>query len=815
MDRVNVYPNQRIGITDYENGAGGKLVRANQLREARSFILPTGRTTGAAATSARILGGFNFDTISYGVDTTATLNRGTGILPFLDESGNLLYGYVSGGEGATSIIVDFSAAAPSSTQAVWVRLTQTAGEFGNRVFWNPTGSGSEFVDNIGTQLLMGWEAVIQDNAAAAPGNGEYVKIWEVVLNGSNQITSITDRRHLYFEGDQGSSLEEWGAGNDRSTARGTYGVQDLHMWVQAVNKQLDSIIGQTGWYKAPPLSLTDLGGASGRLVTVDQPGGPGGDGDYATLEAAVTALTATNGGVILLKSGIYSITASMAITKKIGIWGIEGGTTIQNALSAGSDFVLDFQAGSDGSELIGVNLDESASSNERALKVQARFTAKHCTIVGLTHIVGSANQQIVFDNCDFSESGYITSTDEAVKIDGSGAWVTFNLCRISGSSSVTDALYISAGVASSYYESSVKLDNCIIRANGSRGLAIVSCKNFTAINTLFVGLEIPDGGTNGRTLIESGNGNFALYNCTALLEATGITWSEPLIEINNIASDDKVIIDGLRVDLNEQMSVCSNFYDAPIYIECYSASIRGLEVHNIKLPNSTTNSNSFNVVELNPSIYGSIHLDSCVFREITFEGSSHSISSIVGNHISASNTGAIVLTNCVFDGQYQTYYNTNATSCMVYLAGACESLIVSNCQFIGGYWYAALVTAGQAVKVLNNRFVFDTLTSNLKNIVKLTGPGTSTISREGFCEYIGNSIAHRALDYEVVLISSFYRASVTSNQSVSVSLTASVGIKTTLCGFCIMYANSCYSSISRVSNTFDIPVTLTDHNFSA
>jgi len=262
MDRVKVLPNERVGISDFE--ADGKLAQENHQRNVRGLFLPTGRTTGAAQTSARVLSGFAWDAISGGVDDTAVLNRGVAILPVLDDSGNVTWGLLFGEHGDASKLVDFTTAPATSVQAVYIRATSTAASFENRVFWNPT-SAAEFIDNVSTRQIGTWAVTFQDEAAPPPGSGEWVKIYEITINGAGKISAVEDFRHLYFEGSARDAYDhEWGDGtNDRDDARKDYGIGDLHMWTQMVRRQLADVIGLPAGgphlaHRQPPIELQSL-----------------------------------------------------------------------------------------------------------------------------------------------------------------------------------------------------------------------------------------------------------------------------------------------------------------------------------------------------------------------------------------------------------------------------------------------------------------------------------------------------------------------------------------------------------------------------
>jgi len=273
MKRVNVQPNERVGIPDFEAGAGGKLMQQDQFREAKSLLIPEGRTTGGASTSARIFGGFEWDPISLGVDTAATLNRGTGIFSVVNDDNEVEFGLIHGDEGEATILVDFSAATLSATSDVYIRPVLSLTEFENRVFWDPTGA-SELSDNISTRKVVTWEATFRDNGAPPPGEDDWVKIYEVDIDGAGTITAVRDFRHFFFEGDAAATTafdHEWGDGtNDRNADRTLAGIHDLNRWCSMVKRQLSDIIDDSAstpqHIVAPPRSLKSCDDALTSIV---------------------------------------------------------------------------------------------------------------------------------------------------------------------------------------------------------------------------------------------------------------------------------------------------------------------------------------------------------------------------------------------------------------------------------------------------------------------------------------------------------------------------------------------------------------------
>lgn len=253
MDRLRVQPNERVDISDFRAGAGGDLVLADQMRQTRVFILPTGRKGTLANTSARIIDGFGC-TLATPIVTVA---RGSGFFP-LYENGVVTWAVMLGTEDPASLTVDLSGDADGDYY-IYVRAVASDAVYENRVFWNPSGApATELVGHMATRRVQSWEITHAAIAAAAPGHGEWVPIAKATKAGG-VVTVVADYRHLWFEGSKPDSYaQEWGDGtNDRNADRAAYGAKDLHMLGQLVRRQLADIIG-VKHYTLVPRHLTDL-----------------------------------------------------------------------------------------------------------------------------------------------------------------------------------------------------------------------------------------------------------------------------------------------------------------------------------------------------------------------------------------------------------------------------------------------------------------------------------------------------------------------------------------------------------------------------
>lgn len=255
---IRVHADERIDMPDFE-AVGGLLELYDQLRTNEAIWLPTGRGTGAFTlpTETRIFKGFDIYDIS---TSTCKLRRGSGLLKLLDQ-GELKMGIVAGGIGEEYQVIDVSG---WSNGDYWIaiRVLYTDAEMENRVHWNVGGTPAEYVDFVATRQSLVWQWTYSSTGAAPP-TSDWVVVAKLTV-AAGVISASADQRHLFFEGDAiagaGQWEPEWGDGaNDRDAARGAYGIGDLHLWVQAVRRQLRDIILDTGgWYGEPNIALNQV-----------------------------------------------------------------------------------------------------------------------------------------------------------------------------------------------------------------------------------------------------------------------------------------------------------------------------------------------------------------------------------------------------------------------------------------------------------------------------------------------------------------------------------------------------------------------------
>ena len=236
---IKTRPGQRIDQPDFEHVAD---------RTPRDGLeqLGQGLLTGTDTNRHYVLSGFTPSVNS----TTVTVAGGTALLSYRDQ-GELRYSTLVT-DGATSRSIDIGSF-PDATYFVYVAVTLEEGTYENRAFWDTTlNPDAETTRTVATKRIEDWTIAVE---TVSPGD-EWMKIAQVVKSAGS--LTLTDQREFYFEGSPVSSpaysvtTTEWGTNDDRNANRATYGVKSLRKFVRAVQHQLTSIIGGTGWWSAIP-----------------------------------------------------------------------------------------------------------------------------------------------------------------------------------------------------------------------------------------------------------------------------------------------------------------------------------------------------------------------------------------------------------------------------------------------------------------------------------------------------------------------------------------------------------------------------------
>lgn len=779
MDRVAVLPNERIGIEDFEAGAGGKLVQEDQIRQGQLFLLKSGRVTGAANTSARILDGFDV-TFAGNPDTTATITRGSGIFPFIGDSGGLQFGIMVGNEGPASQIINFSTAAPSSTQAVFVRATQTLADAKNRVFWNPSGSPArEFVDNMSTRLAMSWEVTFQAESLPDPGNGEWVKIGVMTLDGSSAPSSWNDYRHFYFEGDPAFSYgTEWGDGvNDRNADRASYGVKDMHMFVQAMKRQWQDMHGAAnGWYAAVQLDQPALVNfktkseyEESHFTTV----GPAGQGDYTTLQAALTALIAANGGTILLKSGTHPITSTLTLNKPITIIGIEDGVIISNETNNGVNPMLHLNdkitlkniATADGTSPS--NLDFEVDSYSGAV-----VNIEGCTIVGGLAVSGGT---VKVSNSTIS--GRTTTATLGLALTQDFDSVVFEHCTIYGPDTGTWlAQFTGTGDRARY-----KFRECWFINNGTNQGAVnidssADTTSQIAFEDCFLQLDSLDdaSGVDG-ILIEAG-AMIAFSRCHVRGNQTA-DYNQRAIHVDvatGSSATGHVIFDACKMEFGSHGYLSTSGASAGAIAAAASVPVtfRDCVVQNYKV---AANNALFVVDPLDADTV--ITFERCQVQSLSMTTNGY----VWSVTTSAVGVGTLRIKDCYVDGAAITSTPTGTRTFVNFRADDARLVMEGN-TLSGGFWNRGIYANASEAQIINNLIdmSYNASAANIDGGIWINGPGSGTEGPGYNCLISGNTVYHHDASpgggAAIVEIQDFQRAIIVNNTVIQVPGSTSTGL---------------------------------------
>jgi hypothetical protein len=840
MDRVSVLPNERIDITDYEDGPGGRLVESDQVRRGRVFFASQNRGTPdftLSQSAARILGtsrahdtgaatgnlDFAFNAITFGVDSSAVLNRGRGWLPYLNDANQLQFGYLLGDEGTPTLTLDFSGAPASSTQAVYIRATGTQADFQNRIFWNP-GGAVEFVDNVSTRRVAGWEAIFQEQSVAPPGNGEWVRIWLVTLDGASKIASITDRRHFYFEGQAATTYAaEWGGGNDRNVDRAKYGVQDQHLFVQAVRSQLADTIGAGGWYKALPTNITKMF----RNVTVDTPGGPGGDGDYATINAAITALTAFDGGTILLKPGTYDITAGNTCSRRINLVAVAGGVFLNNRVNANTFMFTYNSTQANGSYWEGITvIDHATESSEKVLKVDGmganHVQLRNCQITGEVWVSAST---FYADGCRLADAFQTHNySDTTLRFSGARVRAEFTRCLITGGTNLAGPVRVDT----------VLITGVLNGADGSRSTIVFDGVTTIVQNTATRSVHLavatsticdvewdgchwfvnpPDSSTRCLT-VNAGNCTFKA--CSLKVNNSGDPFNNAVFYANPTLVTDQVNVDGFEFDFNTITHNMPAFDQVGLVFAGRRTKVRGMHARNILLPDSTITSVQNCFVLCNPDGGGLVEVLGSAFSNVTNSAANHQHVHLIGQPTLAAGAGRIHINDTSFDTSSIVFRSTTSVGSVIYIDGAARNHEIMDNVMYGGCWARAIYCLRGGINCSRNELSYPTVSVGFAQFIRLLGPGTTFVN-DGYCIAHDNFVFHDnvtgTLSY--IEISNFGMATVHNN----VDMDIGAGVPASTFGIYVhdilnltIHGNNSYDTTGTTAITTQIPAVTATQN---
>lgn len=221
-DRLRVESSERVDLEDFE-------FLSSESMDAAVQNLPGNVLTNPDGTRAWVITGFEMTNPS---GAQLQVDRGVAILS-RRRGGVVEYGVVAA-DGDAQKILDL-ATYSIATYGIYIRFEAPAGDQESRIFWDASGSGSEFAQSIATRYLANWGLRVESTSPGA----EWLYIGDVQVSAGPAI-SITDRRDLYFEGEVDNSYaNRWGSGTDRNSDRQQYGIRDFQTFTEAVRTILE------------------------------------------------------------------------------------------------------------------------------------------------------------------------------------------------------------------------------------------------------------------------------------------------------------------------------------------------------------------------------------------------------------------------------------------------------------------------------------------------------------------------------------------------------------------------------------------------
>lgn len=185
-DLLRVEPNERVDMGDFEflvNDGMKDVYR--HLGE--QFLCDPSRTR------SWVVSGF---AMSNPGGSQLQVTKGKAILAYR-ANGVVQYGMVTT-EGDATKIVDLNGWTPQ-TYGVYIRFEYVPGDLQSRLFWDPSGAGTEFAQTINTRLQANWSLRVE---FSSPGD-EWLKIGEV----AQATMAFTSLHEYFFEGAGGGIVD--------------------------------------------------------------------------------------------------------------------------------------------------------------------------------------------------------------------------------------------------------------------------------------------------------------------------------------------------------------------------------------------------------------------------------------------------------------------------------------------------------------------------------------------------------------------------------------------------------------------------------
>lgn len=235
--------NERVDLGDFGNmidGAPQALIRQPN----EEFLTDPG-----GAVKSWIIDGFAMSDLGAG---QLKITKGRALLA-QREGAEIHYGALTT-EGDASKTLDLSGYG-NGTYDIYIRFQYVDAETQSRMFWNPSGSGTEFAQSIQTRRQANWSMRVE---LASPGD-EWTKIGTVeIAGGVIGGAGIVDERNFYFEGKVSDTYANtWGSSPDRDATRAADGIKDLQTFTAAVRTLFEDLRPSGGrWWEARGLAAT-------------------------------------------------------------------------------------------------------------------------------------------------------------------------------------------------------------------------------------------------------------------------------------------------------------------------------------------------------------------------------------------------------------------------------------------------------------------------------------------------------------------------------------------------------------------------------
>lgn len=185
-DLLRVESNERVDMGDFEFLANTAMEDAYRHQGEQFFCDP-------ARTRKWVISGF---AMSNPAGSQLQVTKGKAVLAYR-TAGVVQYGMVVT-EGDATKIVDLTSYSPGPYN-VYIRFEYVPGDLQSRLFWDPSGTGTEFAQTINTRFQANWSLRVE---ASSPGD-EWLKIGEV-----DQVSmDIEDYREFFFEGAAGGLMD--------------------------------------------------------------------------------------------------------------------------------------------------------------------------------------------------------------------------------------------------------------------------------------------------------------------------------------------------------------------------------------------------------------------------------------------------------------------------------------------------------------------------------------------------------------------------------------------------------------------------------